>query len=462
MNRILKSLSLLSIIWAGSAMQADAQMIKGMIADSALSKRVYITYNPEKGGSRFEGVEATIDVDAKGQFSYDAKHLGNLAFCPATLILGDKSEWNFMLRPGSTVSVRVVKKGGKPQISFSGKDADASTFMLHYGEAYDYEVFFPFEGEKDLLAGQDRKAVLQAKYQALAKEVKKVKSADLRQFLTQLNEDAYVNFLTRLLPKDSKQKADMIAKIDVNNWIGLYNYLPQRVIRANMDSKLDSLFGHDMTDYGLAYLDVVKQKVTDPIVRHALLEECGKTTLMYGKNYADIDRFWKPYCELAAGDSSLIKRYADLVMAIKTTKKGMMAPDFTFSDRDGKSYRLSDMRGKVVYIDCWATWCGPCCREIPFLEKRVAEYKGNDKVRFISISVDSNKQAWMKKLDKDKPEWEQFIVNAEENKVMSKAYGIAGIPRFILINADGTIADGDAFRPSDEDFHQQLDAVLNK
>lgn len=66
MNRILKSLSLLSIIWAGSAMQADAQMIKGMIADSALSKRVYITYNPEKGGSRFEGVEATIDVDAKG------------------------------------------------------------------------------------------------------------------------------------------------------------------------------------------------------------------------------------------------------------------------------------------------------------------------------------------------------------------------------------------------------------
>ncbi len=140
----------------------------------------------------------------------------------------------------------------------------------------------------------------------------------------------------------------------------------------------------------------------------------------------------------------------------------MTAPDFTFSDRNGKGYRLSDMRGKVLYIDCWATWCGPCCREIPFLEKRVEEYKGNDKVRFVSISVDSNKEAWEKKLDKDKPEWEQFIVNGEENKIMSKAYGISGIPRFILINPDGTIADGDAFRPSNENFHQKLDAVLNK
>ena len=462
MNKFIKSLSLLSIIWAGSAIHADAQMVKGVIADSALSKRVFVLYNPEKGGSQFDGIEAKVNVDAQGKFSYDAKHLENRKFCPAFLVLGDNSEHQFLLQPGSTLNVKVTKKDGKPQVSFSGKDADASIFMHHYGECYNYELFFPYDDEPDQLKGQDKTKILEDKYQALVKEAKKVKNPELRQFLTQLNEDAHVNFLTRLLPKDSEQKKALVQGIDVNNWIGLYNYLPQRVVMANMDNKLDSLFGHDMTDYGLAYLKVVKQKVTDSDVRHALLDECAKTVLSYGKDYADIDKFWKPYCEMAAGDSSLISRYASKVAAIKSTKKGMMAPDFTFSDRDGKSHRLSDMRGKVIYIDCWATWCGPCCKEIPFLEKRVAEYKGNNKVRFISISVDSNKQAWLKKLDKDKPAWEQFIVSKEENLALSKAYGITGIPRFLIINADGTIADSDAFRPSAEDFHEKLDAVLNK
>lgn len=462
MKNILKSLSLFSIIWASSAIHADAQMVKGEIADSALSKRVYVLYNPEKGGSEYDGVQSQIEVDAQGRFSYEAKQLGSRPFCPAYLILGDNSEHQFMFFAGSTLNLKVTKKDGKPQLSFTGKNADAATFMLHYGECYDYMLFFPHGKEPDLLKGQDKQKVLKTKYQALAKEVKKVKNADIRQFLTQLNEGAYVNFLTRLLPKESSEKAEMVKNIDVNDWIGLYNYLPQRVIRANMDCSLDTLFDHDTTKYGLAYLKQVKERVTDPDVRHALLNECAKMTLMYGKDFVDIDKFWKPYCEMAAGDSSLISKYADKVASIKTTKKGMMAPDFTFSDRDGKTYHISDMRGKVVYIDCWATWCGPCCKEIPFLEKRVAEYKDNDKVRFISISMDRDKQAWMKKLDNDKPEWEQFIVSREEHQALSKAYGISGIPRFILINADGTIANSDTFRPSDEDFHQQLDAVLNK
>lgn len=462
MKKILKYLFLSSIIWAGSAMHADAQMIKGEIADSTLSKRVIVIYNPEKGGSWYDGVQKRVNVDAKGQFSYDATQLGNRSFYPAYLVLGDDSEHQFMLFTGSTLNLNVKKVNGKAQVSFSGKNADAATFMLHYGECYNYSLFFPYGKEPDLLKGQDKQKVLEAKYKELVKEVKKVKNEEIRQFLIQLNEGALLNFLSRLLPKGSQQKKDLIKKMDVNNWIGLYNYLPQRVIDANMDSRLDSLYGHDMTDFGLNYLQQVKNLVSDPDVRHVLLDECAKTTLMYGKDFADIDRFWKPYCEMVACDTSLISKYADKVAAIKATKKGMIAPDFTFSDRDGKSYRLSDMRGKVVYIDCWATWCGPCCREIPFLEKRVAEYKGNDKVRFISISVDRNKKAWENKLDQDKPEWEQFIVSKEEDKVISKAYGIASIPRFILINADGTIANGDAFRPSDKDFHQKLDAVLNK
>lgn len=371
---LIKYLSLASIIWVSSAFKATAQMVKGEICDSSLSKKAYIIYNPEKGGDQFDGVEDRLQIDDKGRFSYDARRLGDRTFCPAYLILGDGSEWQFMLKPSSTLQVKVEKKKGDTEVTFSGKDAEASNFMKHYGKLYDYQVFFPYEGEKRVLAGQDSIKVLEDGYQTLAKEVK---------------------------------------------------------------------------------------KVTDPTVLHALLDDCGECTLIYGKDIADVDRFWKSYCEMAGGDSTLIKKYQDKVVAIKAIKKGKEAPDFTFSDRDGKSYHLKDFRGKVLYIDCWATWCGPCCKEIPFLEKRVEEYKDNDKVRFISISMDSNKQAWMNKLDKDKPQWEQFIVSKEEHKALSKAYGISGIPRFLVINANGTIANGDAFRPSDEKFHEQLDEIIN-
>ncbi|HBF05508.1 MAG TPA: hypothetical protein DDW28_05260 [Prevotella sp.] len=460
MNNIIKSLSLLSIIWASSAIHADAQMVKGVIADTTLSKRAYIVYNPEKGGSQFDGVETKLEVDAKGQFTFDAKKLGDRTFCPAFLYLGDNSEHQFMLTPGSTLNIKVNKKDGKPQVSFSGKYADASYFMKHYGEGYDFDLFFPYGGKPDLLKGQDRKQVLEEKYQALVKEVKKVKNEELRQFLTQLNEDGHNNFLLRLLPKGSSEKKELLSKVDVNNWIGLYNYLPQWKISASVDAKLDSLFGHDMTEHGLAYLKLVKEKVTDPVVRHALLDECASETLNYGKDFADIDRFWKPYCEMAASDSSLINKYANKVAAIKRIKKGKMAPDFTFSDRDGKGYRLSDMRGKVVYIDCWATWCGPCCKEIPHLEKVVEKYKGNDKVQFISISIDTNKQAWLNKLKKDNPAWAQYLMPQEDaNKLMS-LMGINGIPRFILLDEKGNVIAADAKRPSDPELIDDINSHI--
>lgn len=346
--------------------------------------------------------------------------------------------------------------------AFSERNAAAADWIKTYNASYDYAVFFPFDDEPDPLAGKDRVKVLEGKYKHLSGQLKKIKDTRIRQYLGHLNEDARINFLTRILPKNDARRKEMISGIDVNSWLGLYNYLPQLVIKASIDASLDSLYGHDMTEYGLAKMQAISARVSNARVRHALLDDCASDVLLYGKDYADIDRFWKPYCEMAGSDSSLIHKYADKVKSIKNTKKGMMAPEFSFTDREGNVHSSKEFLGKVVYIDCWATWCGPCCREIPYLEKRVAEYQGNGKVRFVSISMDSNRQAWLKKLDKDNPAWEQFILDKVQDEALSKAFGINGIPRFILLNADGTIADSDAFRPSDKDFHQQLDAVLNK
>lgn len=344
--------------------------------------------------------------------------------------------------------------------AFSERNAAAADWIKTYNASYDYAVFFPFDDEKDPLAGKDRVKVLEKKYKHLSGQLKKIKDTRIRQYLGHLNEDARVNFLTRILPKNDARRKEMISSIDVNCWLGLYNYLPQCVITASIDASLDSLYGHDMTEYGLAKMQTISARVTNAKVRHALLDDCAYDVLLYGKDYADIDRFWKPYCEMAGSDSSLIHKYAYMVEAIKNTKRGMMAPEFFFTDREGKVHSSKEFLGKLVYIDCWATWCGPCCREIPYLEKRVAEYRGHEKVRFVSISMDSNRDAWLRKLDKDQPQWEQYIVDKAQDAALSKSFGISGIPRFILLQADGTIADSDAFRPSDSDFHQQLDSYI--
>ena len=77
---LIKYLSLASIIWVSSAFKATAQMVKGEICDSSLSKKAYIIYNPEKGGDQFDGVEDRLQIDDKGRFSYDARRLGDRTF----------------------------------------------------------------------------------------------------------------------------------------------------------------------------------------------------------------------------------------------------------------------------------------------------------------------------------------------------------------------------------------------
>lgn len=83
---------------------------------------------------------------------------------------------------------------------------------------------------------------------------------------------------------------------------------------------------------------------------------------------------------------------------------------------DGKQVELSSLlKGKFSYIDVWATWCGPCCAEIPHLERLVEKYKDNDNVQFISISVDADRKAWenkLKKADKDRPYFKRNIIGA--------------------------------------------------
>ena len=139
---------------------------------------------------------------------------------------------------------------------------------------------------------------------------------------------------------------------------------------------------------------------------------------------------------------------------------GTPAPDARLTAPDGTECRLSDLFGKFLYIDVWATWCGPCCAEIPNLEKVAAHFKGNDKVQVVSISIDANRKAWLAKLEKDQPEWAQYILTPEEAAAFQRAWGINGIPRFLMIDKEGKIFNADAPRPSSEGIIETIEEQL--
>ncbi|MEO0573122.1 MAG: TlpA disulfide reductase family protein, partial [Bacteroidota bacterium] len=138
---------------------------------------------------------------------------------------------------------------------------------------------------------------------------------------------------------------------------------------------------------------------------------------------------------------------------------GKKAPYFTARTIDEKTTAFSDLQGKRLYIDVWATWCKPCIREIPAL-KKLEEDLSEEPVQFVSISIDK---------DKDKQKWKDFVKNKELGGIQlivdgdwksdfAISYKVSGIPRFMIIDSDGTIINANAPRPSDPAVK---DALLN-
>ena len=138
-------------------------------------------------------------------------------------------------------------------------------------------------------------------------------------------------------------------------------------------------------------------------------------------------------------------------------KEGEPAIDFNYPDTDGNEFSLTSFKGNLVYVDVWATWCGPCKAEIPSLQKLEADYHGKD-ITFMSVSVDTDKEAW-EKMVADK-ELGGVQLWADGWSKITKDYAIFGIPRFMLFDAEGNVVSTNAPRPSSDEIRELLEANL--
>lgn len=136
---------------------------------------------------------------------------------------------------------------------------------------------------------------------------------------------------------------------------------------------------------------------------------------------------------------------------------GQPAIDFQMEDLEGTITRLSDFKGKVIYIDLWATWCGPCLQESPFFEELATKYNPEE-VLFLPVSIDSNKKEWLNYLSAHDKNLKQYY---SSDKTIEKEWNVKSIPRFVLISKDFKIVNAYASRPSDKETESLLNTLIN-
>ena len=142
--------------------------------------------------------------------------------------------------------------------------------------------------------------------------------------------------------------------------------------------------------------------------------------------------------------------------AKKNTVEGNVAPDFTLKSIDGKNISLSSLKGKVVVLDFWGSWCGWCIKGMPKMKEYYAKYNG--KLEILGIDCNDTEQKWRDAVKKHELPW--LHVRNEGNPDVTVLYGISGFPTKIVVDAEGKISK--VVVGESEDFYTYLDQLLGK
>jgi len=144
------------------------------------------------------------------------------------------------------------------------------------------------------------------------------------------------------------------------------------------------------------------------------------------------------------------------VQAMAATAKGSIAPDIKLNDPYGKEFALSSLRGKIVMIDFWASWCAPCRKENP---KVVALYnKYHDKgFDILGVSLDNNREKWLGAINADKLTWYHVSDLLQWNTPLLKTYNFESIPHTVLLDKEGKII---ATKLRGEDLEAKLKEIF--
>ncbi len=445
-------LTILSFVGFTAWMSAqDAPILKGHL-DVTTPTKVTMLYDHEG-----DAIVNETETDANGNFQFPE----SLPTQTKEVFLYISSKpYGAFLEKGKTVEMSINGN----DVVFTGDNIPENEYVNTYQQVFFSGNFKPSPDEEFNYTKSIEK--LEANYNEVAKRINGLKPEMRTNALDLASKfrDHYRIMLMRIDRNGTdhdKEYEEIIASIDPNadntRYSGLLNdWYNGADFHKNPTQEFTSL-----AELYIAMFNGIDNTLTNEGNKKNLYNSVGSMFFLYRPGEEEINKFLTAV-EPQLSNSPLIKeRFMEIYESMKVNvHNGDPIPtDPVLIAPDGTTCHLSDLLGKsVVYIDIWATWCRPCCGEIPYLEKVVERFKGNDKISIISISQDAEKDKWLRKVEKDNPQWPQYIFEPKSGEEFLKAMSINAIPRFLIIGKDGKFISTDAARPSNDD----IDNILNK
>lgn len=418
-----------------------------------------------------EVVRICVEGQADRRDTLAVDSLGNFVFSPADgtggiyeVSVKDHSPWvPVYIGKGDRVTLKLtLEKDKRIEPSFSGERLAENAYLWAYCAARTSR--FWNRPELKGISFRKYRSEIDKMRKELQEKLNEVKDGAVRESLAVKQHLMLQNRLltyTWLQNEDQAPDADyaaFVTSIDLSN--------PEEANEEIIEHVIGWYVRQNMTDISenhlIMYLETLGRKVAD----RDIADEHASRKVMERFRYfsGNLDDVMEVYNRMCTNDSLrqiVNEEYREYVRVFGNLMPGQPAPDFEMTDMTGKKCRLSDLRGKYLFIDVWATWCAPCRDEIPHMARLYEHFAKDKRIALVSISVDSNVKTWKQFIGREKPAWAQYVVDRETNAFLDKEYRIYGIPHFMLIDPEGRFVAYSFTRPSDPDCAKLLEQKIN-
>ncbi|MDD2386571.1 MAG: TlpA disulfide reductase family protein [Bacteroidales bacterium] len=413
---------------------------------------IYLSYN---------SITDTIKTNENGEFTT------KLILSQPTVVsfLSGRNQTMIYCLPKSNIKFNANATDFSNTLSFSGSEEIVNNYLAEQSKAMqnagiNSEQFLYAADYKIFLASLDKLfSTMQARFENFAKNNTEKYPEFVKLEPKRLDLLTATLILTYYTPIISSNKNideveiildNLTGSLDINNPKMLQltefkpfvqNFVPYLLTKDLQGKKVEF---SSATEYADFYFGKIDNLFIENTVREYVYYNFIKEFISY-YGAESIVEIYSVYKDMATNKVQLTE-LNKIFSEYNKLAKGQASVNWSFPDIEGKIYSLSDFRGKYVYIDVWAAWCGPCIREIPALESLKQKFADKN-IAIIGISIDENRADWINMLQTKNMQGTQLHAGGWNNDLCNY-FKITGIPRFILLDKQGNIINSNADRPS--------------
>lgn len=211
--------------------------------------------------------------------------------------------------------------------------------------------------------------------------------------------------------------------------------------QSETQKKLQTMKGDEANILGEELRDRAKAFLVE---RDSFIATYANTPLpLLAIQYVNPQNEFAPYFDIVESSKNALPNHSYTKQLLETREKmiviGNYAPEIAYPDTAGVIRKLSDLKGKVILLDFWASWCGPCRRENPNVVAMYKKYVDSGFTVF-SVSLDKSEERWEQAIEKDRLEWPNHVSDLKQwQSEPARIYGVRSIPAAFLIDRDGKI-----------------------